>query len=160
MDGPQTRAVLESGIVPESDLAQLQRWKLLPHDLQVPVKGLTADEILSKIREANNSVEAVEIRSTDLDILKEYMKGKVQGRLHLADDSGPSSIKVDYAVLPSGNIVIPWQDENIADIMLSPETYLKPVGAKRIYFSDVDDLFFGEHKAFMVCTPAKDIDNG
>lgn len=160
MDGPQTKAVVESGIVPEADLAQLQRWRLLPADLRVPVKGLTADEILVKIREANNSVEAVEIRSTDLDILKAYMASKVQGRLYLASGKRTTSVRVDYAVLPSGNIVIPWQDENIADLMLDPDTNLKPVGGKRIYFSDVDDLFFGEHKAFMICTPAKDIDNG
>ncbi len=53
-----------------------------------------------------------------------------------------------------GNYILPWRDESIEDIMLDPDTYLKPAGAPRVYFLNVQELYYGDRKVFMICSPA------
>lgn len=153
-------AVLKAGIVPTSTLAELERW-----GMEIPKVELEPDrrEALMNIRESIESRETVTLRTTDLDSLKTYQKDSKVGRLYYSvpaptrlDPKARKTtfIEVNYAMTPAGAYLIPWTDEDIFDLMLDEDTYLKPVGAERIYFGDIADLYYGQQKVFMYCTPA------
>jgi hypothetical protein len=153
-------AVLKAGIVPDTVLPELERWGMdLPTEVEVETDRQRA---LENIRESLESPETVELRVTDLDALRDYKKNARPGRLYYsipdhskADPRARKTTFVDvtYAVTTIGNYLIPWTDEDIYDLMLDEGTYLKPAAQERVYFSNVADLYYGEQKAFMVCTP-------
>lgn len=158
MTGPRTKAVIASGIVDDDALLQLQKWGL-PIDLGENIEPLlSAVGIANAMLDAVTSEDAVELRSTDLDIVRNYLDNRQRGRLHVPNPEAPGKtvgISVDYCVTTMGEVVIPWTSEGISDSLLDPESYLKPIGRDRIYFEDIRELFHGEHKAFLVCVPAK-----
>lgn len=152
------KAVVESGIVDQDALAQLKKWGFLT-DLEPG-----ADPVLSgvglaqQILEAMESEDAVEMRSTDLDIIKEYLSSRKRAKLHVPDPENEGKtvgIPVEYCLTKMGEVVIPWKSESINDMLVNDDTYLKPTGEARIYFADVRELFYDDHKAFVVCTPAR-----
>jgi hypothetical protein len=162
MTQPVTKAVVEAGIVGGDALAQLQRWLQPGLPLDVPDGGeplVSAAAVAQKIMEAVESEEAVEIKATDLDIVRQYLSARRKARLHVPNPEDPGKtvgIQVEYCRTRLGEVVIPWTSESINDTLLDERTYLKPVGEDRIYFADVRELFYGDHKAFMVCEPAKE----
>lgn len=156
-----TTAILEAGLVGEDVLAEMKRW-----GVQFDWNGVTVDDlpkVLEKIRDALESEDTVELRGTDLDILGLYLVSKVPGRLILPDSKTgrTHSLAVEYCVTTLGEYVIPWTSEDIRDLLLDPKTYLRlakqPGQDKptKITFSDTRELFFGNRKAFVVCTAAK-----
>jgi hypothetical protein len=152
------KAVLESGIVDKDALAQLQRWGHLT-DVEISAdEAVTATGIAQRIIDAIESKDEIELRSTDLDIIKDYLKSRRRARLHVPSperEGQTVGIPVEYSSTKMGEIVIPWTSESINDQLLNEDTYLKPTGGPRIYFADVRELFYGDHKAFVVCTPAR-----
>lgn len=156
-----TNAVLESGVIDAEIIAEMKRWGM-PLDWS----GNTLDDlplVISKIREALESEDTVELRDTDLDVLGHYLLTKVKGHLVLPDHrTGKShSMPVEYAVTAFGEYIIPWSSEGISDLLLDPKAYLrlaKPLGQDKptkVMFTDVKELFFGSRKAFVACTAAK-----
>jgi hypothetical protein len=152
-------AVLRADIVPGEMVNELTRWG----NLEVPEKiELEQDlrEALADIREAVESHDTVAVRMTDLNAIKLYEENQRSGRLYYST-GGPSPrttfVDVTYAKTPIGNYIIPWtdQDSDIFDLMMDEGTYLKPAGETRVHFANVDELYFGEQKAFMICTPTK-----
>ena len=160
MNSNLKNAVLKAGIVPETVLPELERWGMqLPENVELETDR---SEALANIRESVESIETVEVRMTDLDALKNYSNDAKPGRLYYSvpdhSKQDPRARKttfvdVTYAVTTIGNYLIPWTEEDIYDLMLDEGTYLKPAGAERVYFSNVAELYYGEQKAFMVCTP-------
>jgi hypothetical protein len=110
------------------------------------------------IRRAIDSEGYVLTRETDLEVLRHYLSGQQQGLLHVEvfhkDPTIESSadIPVVFARTPLGEYIVPWASESIADEMTNGITYLTTSGGK-VQFSSVRELFFGDHKAFMVCEP-------
>lgn len=160
MNSDMKIAVLKAGIVPKETIPELERW-----GLQIP-EGVEIEDdlrnVLDNIRESVESRKTVEFRMTELDAYRDYAAGVAVGRLYYAvpDNSIPGTrkskttfIEVSYARTTAGVYLIPWTGEDIYDIMLDEGTYLKPVGDERVHFSDVSDLYYGEQKTFMVCTP-------
>lgn len=155
MSRPVAQAVIDSGIIDANTIAQLQRWGFLLDVQPGGPEEISAADIAQNILDAVESEEAVELRSTDLDIIKEYLKSRKKARLHVPDPAGDKKtvgIPVDYCLTQMGEVVIPWTSEAIHDLLLDEETYLKPIGEERIYFADVRELFYDDHKAFVVCT--------
>jgi len=152
------KVVVEAGLIDENALAQLKRWGFAL-DLE-PGKEpvVSAGEIAKRIIDAVESEEAVELRSTDLDIVKEYLSSRQKAKLHVPnpdDEAKTVGIPVEFSFTKMGEVVIPWTSEAINDMLLDERTYLKPLGKSRIHFSDVRELFYGDHKAFVVCTPTR-----
>lgn len=158
MTRPVAQAVIDSGIIDDNALAQMKRWGFL---LDVEPGGpseISATEVAQNILDAVESEEAVELRSTDLDIIKAYLSSRRKARLHVPspdEEDKTVGIPVDFCVTKMGEVVIPWTSEAIHDLLLHENTYLKPVGEERIYFADVRELFYDDHKAFVVCTPVR-----
>ena len=153
------RVVIDAGIVDRDAIAQLQRWGFLT-DVEIALEpAISAASLARRILDSMESEETVELRSTDLDIIKDYLSSRNRARLHVPSPEEPGKtvgIPVEYSLTQMGEIVIPWTSESINDQLLNENTYLKPTGGSRIYFADVRELFYGEHKAFVVCTPAKE----
>lgn len=163
MNSQTKLAVLKAGIVPTTVLPELSRWGMdLPETVEVEPDRQTA---LAEIRESIESSETVVVRETDLDALKNYDKDCARGRLYYSvpDYSKPTEqrarkttfVDVTYAKTTIGNYLIPWTDEDTFDLMLDEGTYLKPAGEERVHFDNVSELFYGEQKAFMICTPVR-----
>jgi hypothetical protein len=158
MNDSRRLAVLKAGIVPTDMVTELARWG----NYEVPQVSVEPDPrvALAGIREAVESHDTVALRLTDLDALKYYDQNQQKGRLYYSLRGGPATlrnttfIEVIYAKTPEGNYIIPWTDEDIFDLMLDDGTYLKPAGEARVHFANIDELYYGEKKAFMVCTPA------
>lgn len=152
-----TLAVVKAGILDPGTIAEINRWGL-PVEFVEEDKLLTShDEVVAKIQEALESEDIVQTRSTDLDILNEYLQNQEQGRLHIHDtDTGKkASFSISFCRTTMGEYVIPWRAEAISDLMVNASSHLKVKDTKkRVYFQDVRELFFGEHKAFIVCTPS------
>ncbi len=86
MTRPVAQVVVDTGIVDPDALAQLQRWGYL-HDIDLEGdEVVSAREAAERILEAVESHEAVELRSTDLDIIKQYLASRKKGRLHVVKD--------------------------------------------------------------------------
>lgn len=151
MNKPITIAVLETGIVPKEMLAEMQRWGFPVTFVEKPVKPLqTSDQVIDTLRQAIEGDDTVQIRDTDLDALAHYLKGPLSGKLYIytPDSDSVDNVAVTYTVLPNGRYVIPWTEESISDWLTYPKSYLK-IGNKKVYFDDVEELFFGGVKAFL-----------
>lgn len=159
MSSEVVKTVVESGIVDANSLAQLQRWGFITDlDIKEAEQTITATEVCERILEAVESKAAVEMRHTDLDVVRDYLETRRSARLHVPNPEEPGktlSIPMEFCETRLGEIVLPWSSDAIADMIVHEQTYLKPTGEARIYFADVRELFYGEHKAFMICTPAK-----
>lgn len=147
-----TLAVIKSGLVSKDTLRELNHWGLPIEMIEENEVLDTPEAIVGRIQEALEGEDLVKIRDTDLDVLRCYLTCQKQGMLRVAGDDGVANVEVSYCVTPMGEYVIPWRSESIREYMTDPNTYLKADGGK-VGFSDVRELFFGEHKAFMVCTP-------
>lgn len=113
----------------------------------------STEEALERIRQALEDRDQVEIRATDLDVMRRYLNNQQEAKLHLEDpvSKQKSNIKIFFAWSKTGEVIIPWRSESIEDLLMSPESYLR-VEDRKYYFGAVQELFFGEQKAFMLCT--------
>ena len=145
-------AVLRAGLISPSAVAEIKRWGL-PLDVEeVEEPATSAEEAIALIREALDAQSMVEIRDTDLDIMKAYLEHQERGRLVIKKEAIP----VSFCKLRTGEYAIPWLSESISDLLLDGESHLK-IGRKKVYLYDIREVFFGEMKAFMVCMPGRRI---
>ena len=151
------------GVVDPQMLAELRRWGFPIPEAKSPGAAISdANAAVQALREVIESEEAVAIRQTDMDILKQYTNTMKKGRLHLTvrDLRGEEINKGDFEVTfgrAGSDYIIPWDNDSIEEFMLDDETYLQD-GKRRVRFSTVRELCFGSTKAFMLCTPADDED--
>ena len=157
MTGERTKAILKAGIVSPDTVQELSRWG---SDLPEVVPERDAEAALDNIREAVEGPETVEIRQTDLDVLRAYEAGRTRGRLYFANGTSTTFVEVDYAQDRLGNYIIPWRDsDDISGLMLEPTTYLKPTGQDGVHFMDVRELHMGENKVFILATPSSPLED-
>jgi hypothetical protein len=148
-----TQAVLEAGIITPRMLAEMKRFSVaLDQSAEVAEpKGL--EEAAQIIAEALQSADYAIVRETDLDVLSQYLENHIEGSLHFeALDSKPVEFDVAYCVTRTGDYVIAWNSESISDEMTNGMTFLRTV-LRDVRFKDVRELWYGEKKAFMICTP-------
>lgn len=149
--------ILKAGILSPNTLHEIQRWGLPVGEVKEPT-GLEAEMTPEGLSQAIAGVIEDEgyilARETDLSAIPQYLKTAKPGVLHVVLDDGESSeFEVQVGHSSTGDWILPWQSESITDLMNNGETYLKIAG-KRIYFNQARELFYGQHKAFIVCTPS------
>lgn len=158
---PIAFAVVRSGLVTKETMEEIRRWGLPVELLPVPEEGILENprQIVDLIQHALEDADQVKISETDLDLLTRYLDPahRREGTLVVKDGQQKSTSKVLFSVTPLGEYAIPWMSESIADFMTNGQTYLRfkldSGESSRVTFSDVREVFFGEQKAFMVCTP-------
>jgi len=148
-----TRVMAQSGALDPSMLQEFAKWKL---PIEVPDDDPldTAEEVVEAIEAAVESQEQVEIRATDLDVLRQYMRTQAKGKLHISTELEKGSFPVTYGTTKFGEYIIPWQAESLVDYLTNGESHLK-VGGNQVYFATVQELFFGDRKVFILCTPRR-----
>lgn len=163
MNSPLTNAVLKHGLISHAVLEQFRRWKVpvvIPDDTPT-VPSADVDEIALAISEVLEGDGLVLTRETDLQVLQYYFQTQRTGHLHMeimTDDptiTSEADMEVTFGVTPVGDVIFPWKSESIAAELTNGMSYLtpNPLLEGRIYFQSVHELFFGNHKAFIVCTP-------
>lgn len=148
-----------SGVVDSTMVSEFHSWGSPIEEalnLNFAQTPKSVEEALERIRIALESRDQVEIRSTDLDLMRYYFENQQEAKLHLEDpDSGQkSNVKVFFAWSKTGEVIIPWRSEGIQGLMLNPESYLLVEG-KKLFFGTAQELFFGEQKTFMLCSIAE-----
>lgn len=159
-----SQAVARSGALDANMLRELVRWRL--PGVVVPDDGQfnTPEEAVEAIEEAVTSKDQVEVRVTDLDVLKNFLQTRKTGKLHIVNDEGPSEQEakgtwsVTFGTIKRTNhtdYILPWNSDSIEALLTNGRSYLLD-DKKRVYFSLVTELYFGDQKAFIVCTPTKE----
>jgi hypothetical protein len=146
------KLIVKSGILSESQLAEFQRWGQLT-DAQVEESPMSAAEFMQKVERALQEEDMVLIRETDFGALRSYLQNQKKGQLHVKSGKTESEIDVIYSVLNTGEYLIPWTGENLADLLINGETFLETDDGKEEYFYEIRELFYGEVKAFVACRP-------
>ena len=159
MSSDLARAIAQSGAIDESMLRELNKWKLPGVVVPSEAGFTTPEEALEAIEEAMTSANQVEVRVTDLDILKNFLQTRRSGKLYVVTEDGTKgAINVTFGTISRRNYVdyiIPWNNDSIETILTNGESYLLD-DKKKVFFSAVMDLYFEDTKAFMVCTPIRE----
>lgn len=163
-------AAVNAGLIDKVLLEEFRRWKApieIPDTLPEP--PTTVEEAAAAIEEVLQSESFVLTRETDLEIFRQYMKTQTVGNLHVeipADPEAPLGLEVttaDFQVTfgktAIGEFIIPWRSESIRQEMTNGMTYLlveDPPSAlmNKIFFKDTREVYYGDTKAFMVCSPS------
>jgi hypothetical protein len=156
---PLALAAIQAGLIDDDTLAQFQRWGFVPRTLDKRVQE-DPDLIVERIQFALEAEEQVRMQSTDLDLLKFYLdpKNQIQGQMVIATEDAKATKAVTFAKRERSAVVqyiIPWISESVVDIVTNGKTYLRYVLENRhvkVYFDHVEELYFGDVKAFMVGT--------
>lgn len=160
-----TKAVLKAGLITPNMLREMKRFSpFIDRDAEVeePKELEAAAKIIA---DALESQEYTIVRETDLDVLRQYIESHVDGTLHVEDvaEEEPMEFEVSYCVAKTGEYIIAWTADSIADLLTNGATYLRTaVGSngfiRDVHFKDVRELWYGEKKAFVVCVPRESSD--
>ena len=146
-------AMVRSGALDAQAVNELRRWRL-PADVQEDLPPVhTVEQAVELVREALESRDQVELRTTDLDMIRRYMDNRVRGRLVIISPRTDEQVGIDvwYYRAPGGEYVIPYvDDDEVGDRLTNGASYLKTKEG-RLYFSDVQPLFFGANRYFISC---------
>lgn len=151
---PMTEAVLKAGIITPNMLREMKRFS--PSiDQEAEVEEPKELELAAKIiADALESADYTLVRETDLECLRQYTDTATEGMMHIEVlEVAPVDFPVTYGKTPTGEYIIAWKSESIGDALTNGMTYLKAEHGKHVFFKDVRELWFGEHKAFMLCVP-------
>ena len=149
------KVLSEAGILDEELLREMNRWGLpnVPKNSDVVHDASTLQVLEEQIVEALDEHSIGLDRVQDLDALRQYAITQRPAQLFLTTSRGKSKISVQVGTTHSGDVLIPWRLDSIIEEMLNGDTYLLLDG-KRIYFNSVRDLFLGQERIFMLCTPS------
>lgn len=154
------KAIAMSGALNEGMLRELMKWRLpgvIVPDGQV---FETPEAAVEAIEEALTGKSQVEVRVTDLDVVKNFLMNRREGKLHLVTDQGTRGTwPVTFGVIDRKShfdYIIPWNSDTIEVLLTNGESCLIDDHKKKVYFGTVTDLYFGEQKAFILCTPIRE----
>jgi hypothetical protein len=145
--------ILKSGLLNENTIREFQRWGMpvpTPEPRGEYEAEPTPEAISRAIADAIEGEGMVLVRETDLEAIPRFLQGMKDAVLHVVTDGQEHDIDVK-ASFEKNVWTMPWRSESITDMLTNGETYLRVEG-KRYYFRDARDLFYGQQKAFVVCT--------
>lgn len=163
-----TEIIVKSGLLRADALTEFKRWGMpleaqaaLVQDQEVkPVQAESSMtvELLKKlcqdIDEAVHGEGYVLMRETDLEAIPQYLRTMREAKLHVVmEDDSASNFTVQVGKTEAGDYIIPWRSDSITDLLTNGQTYLRLDGEK-IFFNNAKELFYGNNKAFVVCTPS------
>jgi hypothetical protein len=155
---PIATAVLNTGLIDPAVLEEMRRWGLQIEIPESEAAPKTPEEVAARIQDALESEGYVLVRETDLTVLEQYAETARQGLLRVLfdDEEGhpqDTMFPVSFGRTPLNEYIFPWTSATIADVIVNGMTHLLD-GATEVYFKEVRELFFGDMKAFMICTPS------
>lgn len=148
-----SRAVALSGALDEDMLREFGKWRL-PIEVPDDAPFESPEEAITAIEEALESANQVEIRATDLDILKQFLRTQRNAKLHLVTSHESGTFDISIGVTTLGEYIIPWRKDGLVEVLTNGESHIID-GRRRIFLSGVQDLYFGDTKVFILCTPIR-----
>lgn len=158
---PLSVAVVRSGLIPEDVLSEFKRWGL-PVEIVPEEKTLqTPEAVVNVIMDALESEDQVRTRDTDFDVLKRYIdpRFQIQAKMNLDNGEGEkSTAKITVCKTRMGDFAIPYRGEAVAELLINGHTHLtyEEDGEKhKVTFVNVEEMYLGEQKVFMICKPER-----
>lgn len=149
-----TKAMALSGALDETMLRELSKWKL-PIEVPEDDPYESPEEAIEAIEDAMTGVGQVEVRATDLDVMKQYLRTQRSGKLYLESTKEKMTIPATFGVTTMGEYIMPWRGDSIADLLTNGLSHFID-GKRKVFISDVQELYFGDTKVFILCTPIRD----
>ena len=158
-----SKILVQAGVVSADSLQEFVRWGLpVPERVEqsgnplLADKSITLQSFLEAMDHALEDQGYTLLRETELDVLQRFLATMRPAVLHLfAETSRDVLIRTMIGKQYTGEYIIPWSADSIVAWLTNGETYLEIEDEAPIYFSAVREAFYGENKAFVVCTPAK-----
>lgn len=148
-----TEAVGLSGALDTAQLSELAKWRL-PITVPDGEPFTSPEEAVAAIEDATTGYDQVQIRVSDPDAMKHYLATKCSGKLVLKEGEAKQSFDWSFGTSPAGDYLLQWGDNAGTDLLTNGESYLLD-GHRRIFFSNVQELYYGERRVFLQCTPRK-----
>lgn len=146
------KLMVRSGVLTEEQVAQFKKWGMA--GLEGNGEPLeSAHEFMREVEMALQKEEMVLVRETDFSALHDYLKKQRQGTLFLDTGETSTEAAVSYTLAKTGEYLLPWNGENVADLLANGLTYLMTDQNERVSFYEVRELYYGDIKAFVVCRP-------
>lgn len=150
-------AIVKAGILSPETLQEFRKWGFPVEEPTGRAHG-TPEEVTQAVEDALQSEGLILSRETDLEAANLFLRSMLKGELHVVmeDEGGDAFTDVDcvYGKTPLGEFIIRWYSESISDVLTNGKTYLKQHSGCRTYFKDAREVFFGQTKAFVICTPS------
>lgn len=148
-----SKVMKNAGIIPESTLDELQRWKaptVLARDSEPGSSEVEMEAVPYMIEKAMQEHDFVKVKETDLEVLQQYLCTQKHSKLTVEDINGGSQvIDVVYGKTPLGGYIIPWADERISDFLADCVLTIEEEG-KRITLYSPREMYYGDKKMFSV----------
>jgi hypothetical protein len=150
MGNEVVKVVQQAGLVEKDTVAELQRWgspiAVPPPGPEVPVEIAPV-----LIERAMQEQDFVQVRETDLEVLKQYLSTQEVGVLKLEDIRGNTErVDVMFGKTPHGEYIIPWIDEKITDLYSEHLVSLHVDDFGWVLLKDPRELYYGDRKVFTV----------
>lgn len=156
--------LLRAGMLDRDAQLEFNRWGVPVVDpfvgdgvLEIPAFK-DAHEAVLAFQEALEDGDPLVIKETDPDALRCYLATKTEGKLYIKPEPGEqakaATFKISYGRSTSGGYLIPWKSETISDMLTNGLSHLlveDGASKKRVFFSSVKELWFGDQKTFMLC---------
>lgn len=156
MTSPLAAVIARSGILDAESLDEFRKWGAPLDELLEPesLGFKDAKELVLSIEEALQSVELVLEKVTDLEVLRKFLHTQKLGILHVHIGGETAEFDVLYGRNGFGEYIMPWKGESMAEELANGLTHLLlPETGEQVFFQNVRDLYFGDHRAFVACTP-------
>lgn len=148
-----TEAVGLSGALDTGQVSELTHWRL-PVSVPDGAPYTDPEEAVAAIEDATTDYDQVEIRVSDPDAMKTYLGTKRPCKLVLKENNSKETFEWNCGITASGDYLLQWGDGVSTDLLTNGESYLLD-GGKRVFFSSTQDLYFGDKRVFVQCTPRK-----
>lgn len=165
MTNPLAKAAIQSGLIEQGALDEIRRWRP-PLDLPETAPPAPADinEAAERIEQVLQEEGMITTRETDLEVLQQYLASQKSGILHieLVDDiadglmpTRKTEFEVIYGRTRSNDYIFAYRGDTMAEEITNGLSYLQldDETGKKIFFMHTREVFYGDVKAFMVCTP-------
>jgi hypothetical protein len=147
---------MKLGLISPEMRAQFAQWGEVP-DVE-PLEVQSHEEVIELVERALQNDDPLEVKVTNLELIQEFCATQRLGKLHLSVNDQDAEFDVVFGISRAGDIILPWRSEDISDALLNPvQSYLEWVVddvVHSVYFKSVEDSYYGDVKAFIVCAPA------
>lgn len=148
------KVIAKSGILSTEQVDEFRRWKT-PGVIDLDGSEPTADSaeaIVEGIEQALQSKELVLVRATDLNILPQFLKTQAQGKLRVTSGSEEADFDIVFGRTTMGEYILPFMNDIVEEVLTNGEAKLVVGSSDPVHFTSINPLYFGEVKAFLLCT--------
>lgn len=152
---PVAYAALKLGLISPDMRAQFAQWGEVP-DIE-PLEVQSSAEVDELIERALQNDDIAIPKVTNLELIQQFCATQRLGVLHLTMNNQTASFDVIFGVTRAGDVILPWRSEDIREALLDEATSLHWITEGQehaVRFRVVEDSYYGDVKAFMLCTPS------